>query len=238
MAGKSPDFYKAAWRAIRRDVSFRIDLSKKLTPAQKGIITRYYEQIKSQTGFRPTYRYTSRSKSNLEAVQKYTAQEKGFPRLKAAYIPIPNGSGKPKIKIRKGQVTVITNSGKDGEIERVGYLFENYGGEYEGLSDGGYTIRNADDVVNAILKADDGQSKSFKMMCGPNESSESVSKKFVNETVKRYLTEYDNAHKWFFGIIGYSFSGQASFAEYQNARKVKPRAPKANPKYKRKRKLK
>lgn len=228
MARKPLSFYKAAWTAIRKDVSFQIDMRKDLSPAQKSMITRYHNEIRKQTGFRPTYRYTSKSPQRLDAVKKYTGQEPGFPGLKAAYIPIPNGSGKPKVSVSKsGKVKVTTNSGGAGEIDRVGYLFENYERK-DGNGDTVTVLTDPDKIVKAILKDDNGKSTEFKMMCGANESSESVSKKFVDETVRRYLDEYDNAEKWFFGIIGYSFQGQASFDDYLKRRKEKPRAKKKN----------
>lgn len=216
MAKKSLGFYKDAWKEIRHDVSFRVKVNKDLSASDKGKITRYYNEIRSQTGFRPTFRYSTTSRANLESVKKYTGQESGFPGLRVAYIPIPNGSGKPKVKVRKGKVTVTTNSGGAGEVERVGYIFDQYGD----------VLQNTDATIKAIMREDAGQSVAFKMMCGKNESSQSVSKKFVNELVKHYLDEYDNADKWFFGIIGYSFDGQASFSEYLKQRKEKPRKPK------------
>ena len=217
MARKSSAYYREAYKAIRNDVSFSFDMRKKLSPSQKGMITRYHGEIRNQTGFRPTYTYRSRSKAKLEAVKKYTAQEPGFPGLRVAYIPIPNGSGKPNVKVnRKGKVVVVTNKGQAGEVERVGYLFDNYGD----------VLTDPDGVAQAIIEDDNGKSDSFKMMCGNNESTEAVSGKFINETINRYLETYDNTEKWFFGVIGYSFEGQASFSEYLAKRKEKPRKPK------------
>lgn len=209
-------FYKLAWKTIRADVTFRVKVNKDLSASDKGKITRYYNEIKSQTGFRATYRYSTKSKRNLKLVQQFVAQEPGFPGMKVAYVPIPNGSGKPDIRIRNGKVTVTTNKGEAGEVIRTGYLFDQYGD----------VLEDASKVVKAILKDDDGDSIAFRMMCGVNESSQSVSKKFVDETVQFYLNEYDNTDKWFFGIVGYSFAGQASFSEYLNKRKEKPRKPK------------
>lgn len=216
MARKAPGYYKLAWKAIRADVTFEIDVRKELTNAQKGMITRYHKQILSQTQFRPTFRYSTRSTRNLKAVKKYTGQEGGFPRLRVAYIPIPNDSGKPAVTVSKsGKVKVVTNSGGAGEIQRVGYLF----GEH------GSVVTDTANVVKSILKEDAGASDAFRMMCGKNESSSSVTKEFVLEKVQFYLNEYDNADQWFFGVIGYSFSGQANFSEYLKQRKEKPRKP-------------
>ncbi len=216
MAKRSLDFYRDAWKAIRRDVSFKINLRNKLSPAQKAMITRYHTEIKNQTGFRPTQRYVSKSPQSLKAVQAYTGQEKGFPGLKAAYIPIPNGT-KAKVRVSKsGKVKVTTNSGDMGEIQRTGYLFEKYGD----------VASDPSGVVEAILVDDAGASVRFNMMCGANESSVAFSKKYVEQEVLRYLNEYDETEKWFRGIIGYSFDGQADFDTYLAKRKEKPRRAK------------
>jgi hypothetical protein len=123
-------------------------------------------------------------------------------------------------------VRVVTNSGDMGEIERVGYLFEHY--ETKGLD--GEPITVAEDpsgIVARILADDDGQSVRFNMMCGGNESSAAFSKGFVEQEVLRYLSEYDETDKWFRGIIGYSFSGQADFETYLAKRAEKPKRGKA-----------
>lgn len=173
------------------------------------MITRYHREIQAQTGFRPTSRYSTKSARNLDAVKKYVGQEPGFPRLRVAYIPIPNGTGKPKVTIKRGKVTVTTNRGQSGEVNRTGYLFDDFGDVSE----------DSDAVAKRIIKDDAGTSQSFKMMCGQNESIASFSKEFLAERIRHYLDAYDNTEKWFHGVVGYRFEGQATFREYQKLRK-------------------
>lgn len=169
--------------------------------------------------YHATFRYASRSTANVEAVKAYVGQEPGFPRLRVAYVPIPNGSGKPEIVIRKGQVTVTSDKGKPGEVQRVGYLFERFGD----------VVTDTPGVVAAILKKDGGDSTGYKMMCGANESVATFSAKKIVEKVQFYLNEYDNHDEWFHGVIGYRFDGQTSFNSYLKKRKERIRRTKGKP---------
>jgi len=94
----------------------KVDLRKELTPAQKGFITKAWNEYTKLTT-RGVKVYRSKNKDNLAAVQKYSRHglDKSAPKFDVAFVP--TALDKPKVKVdKKGRVEVSQGYVKETAI--------------------------------------------------------------------------------------------------------------------------
>lgn len=192
------DIYSRRLKAIRPFVNFNYDLRKKLTPAQKGKITRYYNSIKDMSDGQ-NYVYRPRSKKNLKLAKQYTDSQ--LPQLKVAFIPI---HGKAKVTFNNGKMKI-----KTGRVTET-YL----------PIDKMLLIENPSEAAQKAIKG--RKEDAFKIQAGKYEISGTQSAAFLADKIKQLGDKYNSgnhsAENWLHGVKAYSFSDQADYADYVKAK--------------------
>lgn len=209
------NIYKRRLKAIRPFVNFNYDLRKKLTPAQKGKITRYYNEIKDMTDGQH-YIYRPRSKKNLKLAKTYT--DSNLPDIKVAFIPT---HGKAQVKFTKNQMKIKT-----------GNVTETY-----------LPVNKETLVINPLKAAEDAikgrKEDAFKIQAGKYEISGTHSAELIGREIERLGNAYNSgnnsAENWLHGVKAYSFQNQADYSSYNIAKEAaKRKRTKARRKRKRK----
>lgn len=211
-------------KAIRSFVSFDYDLRHKLTSYQKRKIKTYHDEILALTQ-RPYYVYRPRTKKHLKAAQEFAQHEKQLPQLKVALIPT-DGKTKPKITFNKRGELI-----SDTEHVRTRFI----------AFDPDELVANRDDIESYVTRVieNDHTSKSFTILAGRYEITNSYSKEVVGRWCAKYATKYDNPDNnnyfgnWMIGLNGHSYKRQSDFLDYKDDRDQARRKLKAERKRKR-----
>lgn len=113
---KSAKFYAAAVKAMRPYVSgfeaadgFNLSHADKWTPAQKGLITKYFNEFRELTA-RNHYVFRGRNPENMAKAKAYANQAPEMKRFKVAFVPFEAAKGKqgtrPEIRFTKDKMVI------------------------------------------------------------------------------------------------------------------------------------
>ena len=186
---------------------------RSLSLKQKRRITLYYNEIAALKN-RPYKISKPSNKKNLRAAQEYSGQPK-LKYLKVAFVPV--GSGKAKIKFKKGKIYV-----EQDHVTSTDVLFN-----MQNLA------QNPIAEVKEKLALTPG--KSFNIMAGKYEIPVGYNRESLPDAILKYTQKYGQEQRtsggrtvrnnhyfgnWLFGVRSHSFKKQASFNKY-NADKKK-----------------
>ena len=191
-------------KAIRPYVSFKYKLSE-LTPYQKRKIKKYYEYI-DELSARNHVIYKSRSKNNIQIAKDYSGQV-GFNEVKVAFVPVADAENPPEIRIKNGQLEIITD-----HIHTTAIFFDPF-------------LLQADPEEHARqLLSDQPDNARYTVICGVNEIPQGRSRGTmpakISELVERYSDSDKNNYfqNWLFGMRRHTFTEQADYQDYQTAK--------------------
>ena len=200
-------------KAIRSFVNFDYDLRKPLTEYQKRKVRDYYDEIDALTN-RANQIYRPRKKENLFAAQRLAQHEKMLPGLKVAFIPtaepvkvtLTKTGGSYKTKHIKTKVITINPKS---------------------------LASNPDREIRRVLKVAKGASN-FHILAGRYEIRKPVRPNKLEARIKTLMGRYSEGGKlfrksrkgnsnhyrnWLIGVAANTFTEQAAYNEYLDAKK-------------------
>lgn len=83
---------------------YRIKKPETLSRAQKAKITRYFNDLTAATKGGYYYPFKARKPENLKIAKQFSGQNLNLPQMRYAFVP--SSEGKPKIRIRNGELTI------------------------------------------------------------------------------------------------------------------------------------
>lgn len=204
--------YKFKYEAIKPFINFKFDMRKKLTPAQKALITKYYNALfgpdahTNKRGYELKV-YRPKSKKNL-ALMKEHQDLKGLGKLKAVPVMVVN---KKKARVRISGNKLITS---EGGVKRVTELFN-----LKKL------VRDSQKEVDRITSKYDKKAR-FSVLAGQFEIVNIFRDKGqIGPEIKRLMNKYQGTYKkWLKGVAVYTFDNQLELSEYRqmiSTRKLK-----------------
>lgn len=188
-------------KTIRPFVEWNVDLRRELTPAQKGKITRYYNELEKLRN-RPHVIYRPRSTKAKKAARKYAGGiSQTLPGLKAFPIPT-NNPDKAK----------ITFTGKKGiKVNEAGSTRT-----FIKFSDPIALARDPENYVAGLVK--NRNEEFFQIALGLRDSLGTFQKPFVAEAVARIMHQYGTAKDFVRGLYAINLGKQETIDEYLTAR--------------------
>jgi len=183
----------------------KIDLRRKLTPSQKGLITRAHNDFMELTA-RPHKIYRPKSKSKLRKVQNYSNHEKGKTNFDVAFVPTPDP--KARVTVNENYLTIVSNGVREKTV-------------FFNQSD---LMNNPDkEIARAMRYHNDA--KTFIIMAGKYEFNGTLDKVQTPEYIKFFMTKYGDEtannyyQNWMHGLKAYYYSDITKIQEYQERKR-------------------
>lgn len=185
--------YKARMRELRGFVDFNYDLRKNLSPASKGKINKYWEELQEAKA-QPHRIYRAKSKKQLNAVKSATGFQ--LPGFKVAIIPNPDPQNPYKVKAIKSGL-VFSNSTSDKYF--IPFKMDNLATDTQG------------EIKRALKKA---KGDLIAIACGKFEYRQRFdNKQKAEKTLNMFVAKYDveghhHYSKWLLGIYDVKIKNQ------------------------------
>lgn len=188
----------------------KLDLRKNLSPSQKGIVTKVWDDYTRLTS-RPFKVYRSKKSDNLKKVQEYSHREKGATKFDVAFVP--TADRKARVRVTKKGVEI---HGK-GVVERyVPFDLRRLAGD------------PAAEIARAL--AVHPKATTFVIQVGEHSYNGGISRGLLEQKVVELMMRYspggDGYEKrgrnslwsnWLFGVHAYDIHSQKDYEEYRRA---------------------
>lgn len=182
-----------------------IDLRKKLTPTQKGLITKAHNDFLELTA-RPHKVYKPKTKSKLRKVQTYSNHEKGKTKFDVAFVPTPDP--KAKIDVNENFLTITSN----GVTEKTVFF------DMDSL------LANPDKEIARAMRYHKN-AKTFIIMAGKYEFNGTLDRTDTPVYIKHFMAKYGDEtannyyQNWLHGLKAYAYSDISRIQEYQELKR-------------------
>lgn len=206
------------WASLEPYVTFgfdpfkrpRTEKGKRQYKRERERVRDYWQAFRALTS-RQYKVYRPRKPENLKPAQEAAQHPPGFDRFAVAFLPAPPDA---RVRVSKGKARVTSK-----HVTRITYLFS----QFEKKK--GERLTNPAAIARRILKADKKRSKSFVAMAGEHETSKWIKPTLaaLTELIEYHATNYGNQAKWFWGVIGYSYTKQADASAYRAAKTLSPK---------------
>lgn len=181
----------------------KIDLRHNISPQRKSYINAAWEEYQNLT-VRPTKIYRTRNKANLKMAQEFGRHENGKIKFDVAFIP--TADPKAKIKIKNGQIQVISKN----VIETNLYFNQKN------------LAADPEKEIAATL-ARNKEAKAFKIMAAEHDYNGGLARSLVSNEVQKLMMKYGDSTannyypNWLWGVKASTFKNQKDYEDYARA---------------------
>lgn len=219
---KTPDLHKARFKAIRRFVSFKVDLRKNLSKNEKRKISKYFNALDPLTA-RSFHVFRSKDNSKLKRVREFSGNADELNSLKElkniALVPVADPKLKKRIKVTAKSISIEYDNVKT-------QIFE---------FDKKALIKDPDSHIENLISENAPNAKQFNVAVGQDgiyEIADSIhvgNKERIKSVVKNLMERYspggkdyykkgrtDNHFKnWLFGLKAHEFLKQEDWKSFR-----------------------